>query len=308
MPPAFSAPPSSATTQSSERPTAREQVFPIPTGYGDDRIVLMIKDPWWLYAYWEIQSSTERAARNQLLPHEVAGLQSILRVYDVTGVDFPSQPAHRSFDVMLSGLATSWYLQTNAPNRSFIVDIGILANTGRFLLLARSNRVTTPRFGPSEVIDEAWMTTDDAYWKLFGASTGMGMGSSQFMWPQHLSQRLFSGAWSSHSLLGPSKSVAVRGFWYRVNTDLVIHGATEPRSTVMIQGQPVMVRKDGTFNLRIALPEGTQTITLQATSPDGRQAYTATSLITLASSQASSDATKMNNALSGSLGPEQGTS
>ena len=39
------APPQTAAPQPS---------FAIPTGYGDDRIVLLVKDPWWLHAYWEI--------------------------------------------------------------------------------------------------------------------------------------------------------------------------------------------------------------------------------------------------------------
>ena len=242
----------------------------------------MVKDPWWLHAYWEIQPGTERAARSQLLPHEVAGLQSVLRVYDVTDADFPAHPAQRTFDIGLSGMATNWYIQTNAPGRSFIVDIGLLTHTGRFLLLARSNRVTTPRFGPSDVIDEAWMTTDEAYWKLFGASAGIGIGSSPTGWTSLVPQQLFSGSRASASLFGVSRQPVVRGFWCRVNTDLVIHGATEPKSSVTVQGQPVTLRKDGTFSLRVALPPGTQTITIDVVSADGRHTQTVTPVVTLA--------------------------
>ena len=267
--------------QTPERRVSPEDQFSIPTGYGDDRIVLMVKDPWWLFAYWEIQPQTERAARSQLLPQEVIGLQSILRVHDVTGIEFPAQRAHQSFDVALSGLATNWYVQTNAPGRSFIVDIGLLTNNGRFRLLARSNRVTAPRFGPSDVIDEAWMTTDEAYWRLFGASAGIGIGSSPSGWASLVPQQLFSGGWSSGSLFSPTRSAAVRGFWCRVNADLVVHGATEPKATVIVQGQPAVVRKDGTFSLRMALPEGTQTITIEVTSSDGRHTKTVTPIVTL---------------------------
>ena len=241
----------------------------------------MVKDPWWLYAYWEIQSSTERAARGQLVPHEVAGLQTILRVYDVTGIDFPAQSAHRSFDISLSGLATNCYIHSNAPNSAFIVDIGILTHTGRFLLLARSNRVTTPRASPSESIDEAWMTSDEAYAKLFGSAVGLGMGSSPSGWSHLLSQQLFSGGWASPTLVGARQAPTVRGFWYRIETDLVIHGATEPRSTVRVQGQAVLVRKDGTFSLRLALPEGTQTIAMDITSPDGQHTRTISPVVSL---------------------------
>lgn len=252
----------------------------IPTGYGDDRIVLMVKDPWWLYAYWEIQPSTERAVRSRLQPHEAAGLQSILRVFDVTDLDYPAQPARRFFDIQLSGLATNWFIHTNAPNRAFLVEIGLLTAGGRFLLLARSNPVRAPRFGPSDVIDEEWRISDEMYWKLFGSS--LAVGSSPGGWAQGLTQQLFSGQWASGGLVGFSRQSAVRGFWCRVNTDVVIHGATEPRARVSIQGQPVAIRKDGTFSLRLALPEGTQTVTIEVTSADGQRTKTMTPLVSLA--------------------------
>ena len=239
----------------------------------------MVKDPWWLYAYWEIQPGTERSARAQLLPHEIAGLQTVLRVFDVTGVDFPAQPAHRWFDIGLSGLATNWFIHTNAPARDFIVEIGLLTAAGRFLLLARSNRVATPRFGPSDVIDEAWMTTDDAFWRLVGASSGIGPGASPMAWASALSQSVSSGHWASGG--ASPRSSALKGFWCRINTDLVIHGATEPKSTVHIQGHPVPIRRDGTFSLRLTLPEGSQTLTVEVTSPDGRQTKTLTPIVTL---------------------------
>lgn len=264
--------------------SAQEPAFSIPIGYGDNRIVLMVKDPWWLYAYWEIQPSVERSARAQLLPNEASGLQTILRVYDVTGRHYPQQPAHASFDISLSGMASNWYIKTDAPNRSFVVEIGLLANTGRFILLARSNVVTPPRYGPSDIIDEEWVTTDEDYWRLFGAAAGMGMGSSQSGMGSigaNLSSAYFSGSWSSTNLYGLNKASPVKGFWCRVNTDLVIHGSAEPHSRVTIQGQPVALRKDGSFSLRLALPAGTQTITVEVTSPDGKKSQTLTPVVHL---------------------------
>ena len=259
----------------------REAQFSIPTGYGDHRIVLMVKDPWWLYAYWEIQPSAERAVRGQLLPHEIAGLQSVLRVYDVTDRDFPTQPAHRWFDIPLSGLATNWYIQTNAPDHTFVVELGLLTQQGRFLLLVRSNAVATPRFGPSDVIDEAWATTDEQYWALFGTSAGLDVGSSPSGWAHAISQRLLR-TWSSMSLLTSARAAHLKGFWCRVNADLVIHGSTDPKATVRIQGQLVSVREDGSFSLRLTLPEGAQTITVEATSSDGQQTKTITPIISMA--------------------------
>ena len=267
--------PSEAGSTQAERgttapaPTPEEQYL-IPTGYGDTRILLMVKDPWWLYAYWEVQPEKERAARKQLLPNDVAGLQTVLRVYDVTGIEFPSQPAHRSFDIPLSGLAANWYIQTDAPGRSFIVEIGLLTAAGRFLLLARSNRVTAPRFGPAQA-DARWAVDDELFWKLFNLSAGVGIGSSPTAWAQMMGKPLSSAGWSPFPT---ARQTPVRGFWCRVNTDLVIHGAAEPRAHVVIQGQPATVRKDGTFSLRVTLPEGSQTITIEVTSADRTQTQT----------------------------------
>lgn len=268
-----SAPPSPAASAASV-----EEQFSIPSGYGHDRIVLMVKDPWWVFAYWEVQSSTERAARAQLLPDEVAGLKTVLRVYDVTDVDVPVQPAARSFDIVLSGLASNWYIHTDAPNHAFIAELGLLTAGGRFLPLVRSNRVRTPRFGPSEIIDEAWMTTDELYWKLFGAA-GIGIGASESGRAALMAQP--SGQWSSSGFLTPARQPAVRGFWLRMDAELIIHGATEPRASVAVQGQPVPVRRDGSFSLRLAMPEGSQTLTVEVVSADGTRSKTVTPVVSL---------------------------
>ena len=174
-------------------------------------------------------------------------------------------------------MATNWYIKTDAPGRSFLVEIGLLTNTGRFLLLARSNSVTPPRYGPSDIIDEEWVATDEDYWRLFGAASGLGSGSSQSGSGFNLS----SSAWSSTNLYGLNKASPVKGFWCRINADLVIHGIAEACSTVTIQGQPVTLRKDGTFSLRLALPEGTQAIAIEVVSADGKKTQTMTPVISM---------------------------
>lgn len=278
--PALVPPTDGAGTAPASTPRSVEEQFTLPAGYGDHRIVLMVRDPFWLFAYWEIQPDQERAVRGQLKPEDIPGLQTVLRVYDVTGINYPAQPAHRHFDIGLSGLARNWHIHTDAPGRAFVVEIGLLTAAGRFLMLARSNRVTTPRSGPSDLVDEAWLTTDEDYWKLFGAS-GIGPGSSPGAWSRLVSQQL-SSAGASHGVGGPLKGAQLKGFWCRVDADIVLHGATEPRARVLVQDQPVAVRKDGTFSVRLALPQGKQTVTVDVTSPNGRQTHTVTPIISLA--------------------------
>ncbi len=59
------------------------------------------------------------------------------------------------------------------------------------------------------------------------------------------------------------------GFWFSINAELVLYGATEPDATVTIGGQPIQLRPDGTFSCRLALPDGNHTITVSAVSAQG---------------------------------------
>lgn len=59
------------------------------------------------------------------------------------------------------------------------------------------------------------------------------------------------------------------GFWFNVNAELVIYGATEPNAAVTVAGQPVALRSDGTFSCRFALPDGEYPLVLAANSIRG---------------------------------------
>ena len=45
-------------------------------------------------------------------------------------------------------------------------------------------------------------------------------------------------------------------FWFAVNAELIIYGATEPDAKVTVDGKPVTLRSDGTFSFHYALPDG----------------------------------------------------
>jgi len=60
-----------------------------------------------------------------------------------------------------------------------------------------------------------------------------------------------------------------RSFWFNVNAELIIYGATEPDATVTIGGRPIRLRPDGSFSYRFALPDGEYKLPAAATSRDG---------------------------------------
>ena len=47
-----------------------------------------------------------------------------------------------------------------------------------------------------------------------------------------------------------------RQFWFNVNAELILYGATEPNARVTIGGREIKLRPDGTFSYRFSLPDG----------------------------------------------------
>lgn len=45
-------------------------------------------------------------------------------------------------------------------------------------------------------------------------------------------------------------------FWFKVNAELIIYGATEPDASVTIADRLIKLRQDGTFSFRFSLPDG----------------------------------------------------
>jgi hypothetical protein len=128
----------------------------LPRAYGVDRIVILPRDPWWLFAYWEVTPST-RIQALRTLGAQAEGAQEVLRVYDVTFITFAGDNAWRSFDVELPPGADRWYLNVGRPATTYCVEIGIRTPHGRFLALARSNTVTTSRAAPSPDATVRWV-------------------------------------------------------------------------------------------------------------------------------------------------------
>ena len=59
-----------------------------------------------------------------------------------------------------------------------------------------------------------------------------------------------------------------RGFWFNINAELIVYGATEPNATVHIGDREIKLRPDGTFSYRFALPDGKFDLPATATSAD----------------------------------------
>ncbi|GAB4133535.1 MAG: DUF4912 domain-containing protein [Cyanobacteria bacterium J069] len=124
----------------------------LPDGYGESRIVLMPRDPQWVYAYWDIPNSQKEEMRRQ------GGARLALRFYDVTDVNLGAQRPHSLQQYECDELAREWYLPVPVSDRDYLIEIGYVCTDGRWLLLAQSAPVRVPPVYPSDWVDDQFIT------------------------------------------------------------------------------------------------------------------------------------------------------
>jgi len=244
-----------------EAKQATRKDFDFPYGYGDNKIALLVRDPHWVHSYWEVTEGKYNEIRD-LLGQDFNTSKEILRVYDA------STDHWTSYDIPIFDAARNWYINVPSAGRTYVVDIGFLTADGRFMLIARSNAVTTPLDRPSDIIDEEWMTID--FERIYALSGGFGIGKSsgeiKKLMAKHLLEQKASG-WVT-SMSSPFGGVKERPFFLIANTELIVYGATEPTAKLFVQGKRLNLRRDGTFSLRFALPDGIQDIPIEAIRDD----------------------------------------
>ena len=138
----------------------------LPFSYNETKLVLLVRDPYTLYSYWDFSAETWNWITRMLA--DMPGTRAVLRIHNIDHGNF------HDLDVSLE--ARNWYLHLNLPDTTFEAELGLIDPTGKFHLIARSNRVKTPRDTPSTHIDHDWQTEDaeEIYRLSGGGQTGHG--------------------------------------------------------------------------------------------------------------------------------------
>ena len=235
-----------------------------------DRIIAMVRDPYWLHVYWELSRATFARAQ-AALGQEWHTARPILRLMDVTSEDTTSATERHVRDIEIHGGVNNWYIDVASPPRSFRVDVGYLARRGKFFVLARSNVVCTPKAGVSDVLDENWASVQEHFQKIYSQSGGSSQTAVSTDLLELFEERLRRPmhSLSLQSLGTGALPMLGRDFHFEIDAELIVYGATEPNAKVTLQGEPVQLRPDGTFTVRFSLPDSRQIIPAVAASPDG---------------------------------------
>lgn len=132
--------------------------FTYPSSHGENLVVLMVRDPYWLFAYWEFSPDINDDLAKRVGEETLRRSRLVLRVYDVTGTDADDPVGFHDIDVAPG--ARDWYINVTHVESDYCVDVGIILPDGSFIVIARSNRVSLPPIGPSDEVDEEWVTIE----------------------------------------------------------------------------------------------------------------------------------------------------
>ena len=156
-------------------PLARESLNAgetLPPFYGEDTLVLLTRDPYWLFSYWELTPDTLSRSSAAGEPFE-----QMLRIkkFDHQGKEISF------FDIGLDQDSSSWYVHAGEPDRTYQAELGLRMPDGSFKLALTSNKVHTPRDGVSSVIDPLWGYLNFWQQRLFYRTLKFNMNSAELI-------------------------------------------------------------------------------------------------------------------------------
>ncbi len=243
-----------------------------PQAVVKDRIVLMVRDPYWLHAYWEIREQSIERAQVALAEkwHSARPVLRLVRVGATTDEIIRIIKIH--------GSVSNWYIDIDQPSGDLRVEIGYLITGGEFFMLARSNVVTAPQPGGPEMIDGNWADVVDNPDRIYAMSGGFDQTAATGELQELLEERLRRPIGSPMvTRFGCGAEAALnnpRRLKFKIDAEMIVYGVVDPDAYVTMGGEPIELGNDGSFSARVTLPDKRQVIPFVAGRSDGVEQQT----------------------------------
>jgi hypothetical protein len=238
-----------------------------------DRLVLIVRDPYWLQAIWTVTRQSVKRAEAALAEHwHTAG--PVLRLLEVDGGHTTSTAERIVREIEVHGGVTNWYIEVNNPPHSFRVELGYKAANGRFFSLCRSNIIHTPAPDSGDVIDENWTDVAANYERVYSLSGGYSdengqSGDLQELFEERLRRPMGNTATGQFGSGAERVLNRHRELEFQVDAEMILYGRTKPDAKVTLGGEPIKLRPDGSFTVRQPMPDRRQVLPVVASTPDG---------------------------------------
>ncbi len=140
----------------------------IPEAYHDTSIHLLLRDPFWAFAYWDVNQKELEIVR-EVHPD----LQLKLRAYEFSQPRLPLSQCREYFDISVREHDNSWYINLNHTGCWYTVSL--LAEEGEWQeILCSSNQVYSPLGYWTERVEE--LKRDKRHLELFKLGTSDANG------------------------------------------------------------------------------------------------------------------------------------
>ena len=266
----------------------------LPEAYGTGKLLLAARDPHWLYAHWDLTPQQQR--RYNALS---ADRHLVVRVFPGAVGGQPVREVH------VHPESRHWFIHTDRAETRYVAELGYYRPGRQWVTIATSAPAVTPpdtvstdqtvRFAtiPAQVrltqlaalakqgVQADLPPSDAARERALAELVGLHLVRQDWGSSVEVAELARGGGElgiSAAPLGGEAENVSSpmaaaeqpsKGFWFSLNAELVIYGATKPDASVTVGGRPISLRPDGTFSCRFSLPDGDHTVTVSAMSAEG---------------------------------------
>lgn len=237
-----------------------------------DRIALFVRDPFWLHVTWDItRGAIERA--QAALAEQWYGARPVLRLIRIEDSQATSVSETVQCEIEIRGGVRNWYIPWNGESTNFRVSVGYLGSNGRFHVIAQSNIVRTPAATSTEAVDQHWTELGQEGERIFALSGGYDSeketGELQEMLEERINRSLGAPTLAKLGVAADAMYQRRSGFHFDMDVELVVYGSTSPDAYLTLDEEPVALRPDGTFVVRLPFPDRRQVIPAVAVARDG---------------------------------------
>ena len=253
--------------RSNGQSTGSEKMLPTSES-SETTLTAEVKDSHWLLATWTITQGSLDRAKAALGAYWYQAVP-VIRVYDITTNENSRTSKAYVKDVEVKIDAGLWYVQIDQPARSYKLQLGFVTPQNKFFGLLYSHKLTPPMPEVCEKGGKTKRTLDSNYSatrsrRYTSRAENGGSQVSRLALPLTLD--------SNGEPNGGRGKNSKREF--HVETELLIHGTSDPQSEVTLLGEKIPVSKEGRFALRLSLPNGRQVIPAVNTSSNKRRQQT----------------------------------
>lgn len=235
-----------------------------------DRVALFVRDAYWMHVSWDVTRQAIERAKAALAEHWHSA-KPVLRLMRLEDEATNAETIEREIEI--HGGLRNWYIDWTGEEASFRVMVGYASTGGRFHSICESNVVTTPNAGNSEEVEDHFSGADAE--RIFALSSGYDKEREttdlQGILEDRLQRELGAPALAKLGASAQSPFRRNAGFHFDMDIEMVVYGSTAADGYLKLNGEPVPLREDGTFSIRLPFPDRRQVLPAVACSRDGSQ-------------------------------------